>query len=1134
VLNTNNPVDLTNVQGQINVNVNYDPGTTTVTQVSIFLQAAGAATGTSCGSINIGTASSSRTKSNVSKAVSKSDAATGAVQTLTLTCNTAAFDTTQTNQANVTTWKNGQYTLGAKLVTTGTTAGVTTTATQPVTLNNGDWIRATFASPATTAGPGQISTGTAPDTNGLLWHAGSVNTKVIPILYTAGRSIVSWTETLVNAGSGGLTDHTSGGQISSATGPTCGAVVATQAGLTAAAFPTPTAFPIGKAVTGGPTSVAGVTADSLAIAVVTTDNLGNAGPTVNAAGTNCATPAVVATVGVAAVLTPATINAAFVPAPSVVGGVIGGVNQGVPTGNFIRLDNAKPPAGAYVITQNNFVEPDADGQIAVTTDNWVPFVDLNTAAAKFTFANGTEATNTTFACGANVCAGNQTLAYFVYVPAPSHGTNVGDTAYYAVSNNQGETLNGGAVWFGAAYSFAPSKGVIPGYQPSPSSAAPIGVGTGLAAFSSKTDASVPPNTIAPVCGAPNFCTVGGVNNAALVTNGDSNGVGRVKVIFQSTPYTGAVPASSAVWTTVTAATQLPATSSSGAIGVAGGYNLRMIEYDTLGNADTTSQIVWGQNAGVTTGSTGNGAATFGIDVTPPVTSVVSGPTNGQILGVGQFLTNTVVLTATDPQDPKDGASGSGFIAAVAPTAALTAGQGPVQYLIQGLDGLPLSGKSAVTACGSGPAAGNGSDACGQFTFAPTTIPLSKIAGVAFADATADGDWALQYSTFDQAGNSTATNTIKWYIDRTPPLMATCAVGCANVAPGDISLPLQLDSTFTFVATGSDSMNIAGGNIRLQYAAQVQYTPPTSAGPVVNGNVALFFPATASAVGVALSQKSVKSATLSGNLTQWYRTMYPMNDAGIPGNGTIGAGGKPVQVGIRAVDAANNLSEEDLAAVPGGNVSGTGATPYATAATSVTPNITDFFISAPVGCPACVPSLPAVNGFSAPVFGGNNLATVSVTGATAGFPTSTTITASAMVPSNATASPFADVCFYYQSGSGPIVAGGPNVNEDNGAAHPIPPAAQNNTGAGGVAGSGPNELVLIGCSSTPSVTVSASNVRTFSYTSASFTPDARFLVSGVGYVNIYAIGSSAAGINVAATTPLHDGLITPVSQLGIMP
>src|SRR5262249_25682329 len=56
------PVDLTNVQGQVNVTVNYDPGSTTVKSAAVTLVPTGSSLGTTqtCGTINVGSASSSQ------------------------------------------------------------------------------------------------------------------------------------------------------------------------------------------------------------------------------------------------------------------------------------------------------------------------------------------------------------------------------------------------------------------------------------------------------------------------------------------------------------------------------------------------------------------------------------------------------------------------------------------------------------------------------------------------------------------------------------------------------------------------------------------------------------------------------------------------------------------------------------------------------------------------------------------------------------------------------------------------------------------------------------------------------------------------------------------------------------------
>jgi hypothetical protein len=376
-LTTGGVVNTSNVVGQINANVVYDPGTQTVTSIALLLTPSGSSTSVTCAQESIGSASSSL-------------APNAAATDLTLTCNTAAFDTTQTKQASVTSLKNGQYTLSAKLTTTGSSA----TAQGPVvTFNNTDFIIANFASPSTTPGAGQIAQ--ASDPFGFTWRAGAVNVALRPVIYTSGRSITSATVSLANGG-GGITASTVDAVKNGASVPCAG----TLASQTVTTFPTLATFALTTTNGVAPaSSVATVTADTAAVSVFTVDNLGNSGPQVVGTGTSCG-------------------GAPFVPAASVV------------AGNFLRLDNAGVLPGAYVFSNGNtsniiFANLPGDTVTDNNTQFYLPFggstVWLDTSYMFNGAVNNGYVANTT-----SLGVGGVTVS-FQYTAAPFVATSVWTT-----------------------------------------------------------------------------------------------------------------------------------------------------------------------------------------------------------------------------------------------------------------------------------------------------------------------------------------------------------------------------------------------------------------------------------------------------------------------------------------------------------------------------------------------------------------------------------------------------------------------------------------------------------------------------------------------------------------------------------
>ena len=167
------PVNINNVAGQINVSLNFEPGSTPASKVELLLGDSVVATQTF---------SLQAWAALVAKSVEASVEQGGELAdvVLTMSVNTAKFDTT----TGVTSYKNGPTTLRARAVLQGGTQ-VATQATQ-IVLNNASGFIAKF------------STSNTPDPNtanntvtGLQWQGGSVVINLIGVSYVSGVNIAS-------------------------------------------------------------------------------------------------------------------------------------------------------------------------------------------------------------------------------------------------------------------------------------------------------------------------------------------------------------------------------------------------------------------------------------------------------------------------------------------------------------------------------------------------------------------------------------------------------------------------------------------------------------------------------------------------------------------------------------------------------------------------------------------------------------------------------------------------------------------------------------------------------------------------------------------------------------------------------
>jgi hypothetical protein len=181
--NAGQAVDVTNVQGQINIALNVDvPAGTQISRVETLIN-------------GVVVCSQAFTTGSVDAGVSPE----GAEAAVTIVCpvNTAAFNAT----TNVPLTPNGQATISARLI--GPTGTTVATASQQLTLNNNNFINATVvtsrgtATGGTNPGPGNLAPA------GDLWSAGDVTFTLNPVIYNgSANALASATVSLSTSGAG--------------------------------------------------------------------------------------------------------------------------------------------------------------------------------------------------------------------------------------------------------------------------------------------------------------------------------------------------------------------------------------------------------------------------------------------------------------------------------------------------------------------------------------------------------------------------------------------------------------------------------------------------------------------------------------------------------------------------------------------------------------------------------------------------------------------------------------------------------------------------------------------------------------------------------------------------------------------
>jgi len=465
----------------------------------------------------------------------------------------------------------------------------------------------------------------------------------------------------------------------------------------------------------------------------------------------------------------------------------------------------------------------------------------------------------------------------------------------------------------------------------------------------------------------NLGSASGDNQAAITaispTSTGGGGVDKVTITTQSSP-TGA-----GTFTTFSGVSALAETSNSTSL------DLRLVVCDALGNCSNTLVLTQ-----------------FGVDKTPPSLTQTGGPKNLSVFNAGTGAPGTASFVVGDTSN----------------TVGVTPSGGSSSGVLVSVQELKPSGSaSSATVCVVGTSTGTApSQSCSKQAFqaqnAVTTLPAAPVAG----------EYTMVVNAVDQAGNTSAAQTIKYYVDLSAPALS-----------GGVAVPASIANGTAFTSTAADSMDVAAGNGYIDY-------------PTVG--VRIFNAGTASPTGVTFDNVLTRSAAISITLANFYRSLT---------NTIGGAGVKADIAGIRAIDAAGNLSVAQQVALPATNI--------ATATDTVTNT--------------------GGNGISA-FATTSSLATVDSTH------TVTTLTATA-TPINATSgSPFNQVCFFFAS----------------------PTGAEG--GAAGPSGAAAGELVPIGCTSAISVSGSGAS-RLFNY-SISWTPSRSALATNS--IAVFAVGGTAGG------------------------
>lgn len=157
------PANLNAVAGQLDVTLNVDQGTQTITELDLIVHNNTANTDTTVAKYSF--TSSNKTTANKTSAP------------ITMSFNTAAFNST----TGVVSFINGTYSIKAQAVVAGSSGQAPVSSTINYTLTNADFL-----------GKLVTATNTGSDANGLQWIGGTLSINVVPVLYS-GLSMKSVT-----------------------------------------------------------------------------------------------------------------------------------------------------------------------------------------------------------------------------------------------------------------------------------------------------------------------------------------------------------------------------------------------------------------------------------------------------------------------------------------------------------------------------------------------------------------------------------------------------------------------------------------------------------------------------------------------------------------------------------------------------------------------------------------------------------------------------------------------------------------------------------------------------------------------------------------------------------------------------
>jgi hypothetical protein len=502
-------------------------------------------------------------------------------------------------------------------------------------------------------------------------------------------------------------------------------------------------------------------------------------------------------------------------------------------------------------------------------------------------------------------------------------------------------------------------------------------------------------------------------------NGVNNAsAGGVGKVVDTTQF---APNATTTWTSFTSVGSLAETSAASG---SPAYDLRLHVCDALGNCANTAPIT-----------------TFGVDLTAPIAVVAAGSlSNGSTAGIGQSPNTTLnfdttPLTGTRDPQGANGSTGSGF--------------GPNPVLIQETRLAPSGATGQALTCVTGTLALNtAGTACAAIAATSFTQVLA---------ATNPGQYQAIYTITDQAGNQTAATTVGYYIDQNAPVVS----GGIGV-PAAIGLNSQIAGTSIL-----DNMDVAAAQGLLHYAVNLG----------AGASARFVESATLSATGVAFDNTLTRSVTATGTLDQFYRTLQTITTAN---PGVISAGLTPDSIGIRALDAAGNLSTTVDAFVPVANV--------------------------PVGTTAPYVIGTQLNAFTI-------AASPTTVSNSTGSVTSTTISAIVNAVSPTADTPFGQICFYVATPSG----------AENGLGNAVTRTATNDL------------TLLTGSAATSCTTVHsttqvppATGNRVFTY-SVTFDPAAGYGTAGT--LTIVAIGTNAGAPTVTGGS---DGLAAAPITITLQP